>query len=329
MSARLPRAAAAAFGVGLCLALAVAGLSGCAAAPPSASPSPSSPPRPTADAAVVIDGIGLAVLQNRPDYATRTLQLAVTNEGAAPVTVVSARFESTQFASTSDWSKHTEVPAGLIRQLPVPLGEAVCPAPDGALARLTVTVAEADGTERTVTAAPADPFGVLERIAGEDCFEESVADTTTLRLDDRLEITGTGREAVARLTLHVEPVDDGAGGAGGAGEPSRSSVTLVAARPTILLDPAEGDDWPLDVTVAAGDQPVAVEIDVVPARCDPHAIAEDKRGTVLPIEVTRSEGDTGTGTGTGTVHVVPSDTLRVALYDFIASSCGFAVEDAG
>ncbi|WP_291044711.1 hypothetical protein, partial [Herbiconiux sp.] len=272
----------------------------------------------------VTDGLALSILQNRPDYATRTLQLSVGNEGDAPLTVLSARFESPQFATAVDYPGPVEVPAGLVRQLPVPLGASVCPTPGGAAPTLTVKVTDATGAERTVTSAPADPFGVLPRIAQEDCFEHEVSAIATLRLDDRLAIEGTGPDAVAQLTLQAEP----AAHATASGSPA--SLTLESAASTILLEPAApatdadadaaaADAWPLDATVTQGDQPFSITLSAVPARCDPHAIAEDKRGTVLPVTITLADGTEGT------VHVSPSDELRLALYAFIASTCGFAV----
>jgi hypothetical protein len=265
----------------------------------------------------VVDGLALEILQNRPDYGNRVLQLSVTNEGAEPLTVVEARFESEQFAAPALWSKPTEVPAGLTRQLPVQLGEAVCPAPD-AHPSLTVIVADATGGTREVSATPADPFGVLQRIAGEDCLDEAVAAIVTLRLDDGFEITGEGADSVAHLRLVAEPVAHAnstpeAGDGGG-------TVQLDEVGSTILLAPTVGDTWPLGVADSRGGESQHFVLEAVPARCDPHAIAEDKRGTFLPVVLSIPGG------ASGTVFVRSSDTLRLAIYEFIGSHCGFSTE---
>jgi hypothetical protein len=342
MSGRRGGVAASAALVGVLLLLTASGCAASAGDPvASSAPRPATSPTgassPAADPAedVVVDGLALSILQNRPDYATRTLQLSIGNEGDAPLTVVSARFESTQFATAADYPGPVEVPTGLVRQLPVPLGTSVCPAPADPAPTLTVRVTDATGAERSVTATPADPFGVLSRIAHEDCFEHEVSAIAALRLDDRLAIEGTGSDAVARLTLHAEP----AARAAESGSPA--SLTLEAAAATILLEPAapttasgaDADDapaagaaaaaagarWTLGVTVTHGDDPTSITLHAVPARCDPHAIAEDKRGTVLPVSITLADGTEGT------VHVSPSDELRQALYAYIATTCGFAV----
>lgn len=303
------------------VALALLAVSGCTAHPsPSpaetgASPATSTTPQATAaadaDRATVVDGIGLAVLQNRPDYGIRRLQLSVTNEGAEAITVTAARFESPQFAAPADWARSTEVPAGLTRFLPVDLPDAVCPAPD-AVPQLSVTVTAADGTVREVAGRPADPFAVLPRIAGEDCLDAAVAAVASVRLDDALEVVGDGPEAVARLRLVVEPQKAGA-------TTAASILQLETASSTILLQPADGPDWPLDLTLEPGDPPSTIVLEAVPARCDPHAIAEDKRGTFLPITLSLDDA------APATIDVPSSDALKLALYAFIASTCGFAV----
>ncbi|WP_440711231.1 hypothetical protein [Herbiconiux sp. YIM B11900] len=298
--------------VALPLALVLLGAGGCSAqagpdapsAAASASPAPRAPS--ASPAPVVIDGVGLSILQNRPDYGNRVLQLAVTNEGADPLTVTAARFASPQFESVADWNKPTEVPPGLVRQLPVQLGPAICPAPS-TTPTLTVTVTDAAGASREITGRPSDPFGVLERIAGEDCLDDAVAAVATLTVHDDVEVTGSGAEAVAHLRLTVDP------------SRGRGSLRLTEAGSTILLEPADGSVWPLDASVQGGDAPRQFVLDAVPARCDPHAVAEDKRGTYLPVSV-----ELGGSGPAGTIYLHSSDALRLALYSFIASTCGFA-----
>jgi hypothetical protein len=55
---------------------------------------------------------------------------------------------------------------------------------------------------------------------------------------------------------------------------------------------------------------------VRPARCDPHAVAEDKVGTLLPVELE-------VGGATGVVKVAAPPALRADLYRFVAVACGW------
>jgi hypothetical protein len=299
-------------------AVALVAVSGCSnQAGPAVSTAPAAPTPTGSDtsatapgtAPVVVDGLGLAILQNRTDYGARRLQLSITNETGSPVTVTAARFSSPQFVAPVETAKATEVPAGLTRFLPVLLPEAICPAP-ATTPELTVTMTDTTGTAREVTGRPADPFGVLDRIAGEDCLDEAVSAVAALRFSDTLEVTGEGPDAVAHLQLIVDPAPT-----------ATTTLHLDHAASTILLQPADGADWPIDLTVTPGDASRTLTLDAVPARCDPHAIAEDKRGTFVPVTLELADGPAGT------VSIPSSDPLRLAIFAYLASTCGFAVTD--
>ncbi|GAA2236901.1 hypothetical protein N1031_11145 [Herbiconiux moechotypicola] len=301
--------------LGLMLAAAI--LTGCTTGGAGSGGEPSATPAPSPS---IADGVGLEILQSRTDYAVRGLQLSISNPGDEAFSVESARFESPQFDAPVIWTPGAngpvEVPAGLTRHLPVSLAGAVCPAPAGmsADATLTVTVIDASGARREVSGAPADPFGVLPRIAAEDCFGDDVAAVASLAIES-VSIEGSGADAVARITIGIDPRE-------GAGE-----LTIDEVRFTILLAPdgvsATGEasqDWPVGLAVVGGDQPGTIVLNAVPARCDPHAVAEDKRGTVLPVGITLASG------AEGTIYLDPGVEARETLYDFIAERCGFAAE---
>jgi hypothetical protein len=77
----------------------------------------------------------------------------------------------------------------------------------------------------------------------------------------------------------------------------------------------------VDVAVAGDAPPSVLTLSLVPSRCDPHAVAEDKLGTVFPLEVsvTAEAGDVRIGV----LSVTASDDVRAALYDFVDRSCGW------
>jgi hypothetical protein len=67
--------------------------------------------------------------------------------------------------------------------------------------------------------------------------------------------------------------------------------------------------------VNADSGPQTVTLELRPARCDPHAIAEDKLGTVLPLTVRVDEGEPG-------VVTVPADRdLRNQIQKFAHQAC--------
>ncbi|HET8958353.1 MAG TPA: hypothetical protein VFM95_07840, partial [Microcella sp.] len=72
-----------------------------------------------------------------------------------------------------------------------------------------------------------------------------------------------------------------------------------------------------------------IRLSTVPARCDPHAIAEDKQGTLFRVDATLTppNGDVATGDApaSGTVTVTADDATRDAIYDAITRVCAARV----
>ncbi len=97
-------------------------------------------------------------------------------------------------------------------------------------------------------------------------------------------------------------------------------MRLDTVKSTTLLQPAAGGWlWQPAQVVAAGES-LTLRIDAVPARCDMHAIAEDKVGTRFDAAVSVLSDPIDRGSLT----LVASDPQRARLYDFVATACGFA-----
>jgi hypothetical protein len=181
---------------------------------------------------------------------------------------------------------------------------AICPVPSVATEVVVdYTVADIRQSSRLE---PADPFGVIERLADRDCLARTVASAARLTLSDSLAVTSPD-DGVATLEILVEP----------SGDADAPSFTIESVDATTLLSPAGGEArWTVDAAVRPADEPSSIRLAVSPARCDAHAIAEDKVGTILPVRVRLESG------AEGIVQVPSSDVLRAALYDVIARSCG-------
>ncbi|SDO47766.1 hypothetical protein SAMN04487848_1085 [Microbacterium sp. ru370.1] len=209
-------------------------------------------------------------MQQRGDIAVDRVQLRVTNTSAASTTITAASFSSPVLDGSADWDagRPTTLAPGRTVDLPVFLPAIRCTdAPEAPEATLT-----ADGARTTVPLS--DDLDVLQRASATACDRAELASVVQV----------TAAEAVAApdrsitLRLAVEPARNGEG-----------TADLVALRGTVLLRFAAGSEAPLDVRVAAGDAPSVVEVAVVPQRCDAHAIAEDKVGTLFDL-VARVDG---------------------------------------
>lgn len=256
------------------------------------------------------DGISVDVYQTRLDYSERQLEISITNESQADVTITHLEFASPAFVSAVSYGRlPATIPAGRTIDFRVDLAAPDCTATD-----LTPAVAvefEQHGRAGTASVEPVDRLGRLPTITTEDCLASDVAAIARIEFADvplgRASVSG--RHA-AELYLEVEPT-------GAAG-----SVTLHAIEDTVLLfvlDPATGtatESIPLGLEIDASSEKATVTLTLVPSRCDQHSVAEDKRGTFFPIIVTTERRE-------GTLFIATGERLRGELFDFLADSCGW------
>jgi hypothetical protein len=314
----------------VCAAVAPAG---CTGEVPTTSPSTSA-----AIPDSVLDAVHVEIRQSRADWAARRVQLAVHNDGSTVVEVVSARLTVPTVAEEAATDDGRRVPPGTRRDLTVALGESVCadaggsaassaadgpaddradePAEDDDAAALVVVLDLVDeiGRTGTVTLAPDDPNGHLTRIHGEDCAALAAARGATLTLaDDVTTRTGDDGRLLGSLTLTLTPRTGG------------PSVEVDTVEGTVLLDPVgaaavvgtgTADGWTVGLSTAPdGTRTAALEL--APSRCDPHAVAEDKRGTSFAVHARVD------GVAQPVFYVTASDDLRRRVHEYIAASCGW------
>ncbi len=287
--------------MGALLALALAlGLAACTGPRPVGSASAAPSPIPSD----VLAGISVEVRQARSDWALRVVQLRVTNAGPADVTVTRARLTTPDDAGVATSDRERPVRAGVDRDVSVTLGEPVCAEPRSGPARAELDLVDGAGRRSTLAVRPDDPQGHLARIHSEDCAAAAVAAGATLSLADELRPRDVDGTLGAEVVLRVVPV------------PGGPTVQITQVDGTVLLAPAGGaTSWPVDVGTADG-AAREVPLALVPSRCDPHAVAEDKRGTFFGVH---AEVD---GIAQPVFYVASSDALRGALHELVGRSCG-------
>lgn len=283
-------------------ALVIAMLAGCTplddAAP---KPEPSDAPSSISEVSATAE-----LYRTRSDPARGGMQLSVSNAGMTPLTVVHAVIDSPALATPIERDRTTVIPAGATRDLAFLLPAPAC-ASAPALPDAVLTIALASGETDEVRLRTTDRLGQWVDWHERACFSESAAAQVELvvRRAPALDDPGTG-------TIGSELVATGRG----------SGVRLLSVDDTVLfalLDaPGASTRLPtlaLDRAVPAGETAV-VPIYLAAARCDPHAVAEDKQGTLFTVHL-ELDGTSGTTT------VVADDATRAALYDAIAETCGF------
>ncbi|GGE85223.1 hypothetical protein [Mycetocola zhadangensis] len=255
-------------------------------------------PTPTASP----DTVRFEVTQARTDYSSGTLVLRVINEGSESITVSNATLSWPGFAAPAAWPKPTEVTAGRTVDLRTTVPDVACGNTIEPSDAPTLSVTLGSGDPATVT--PSDPLGTLPRLHDTECITVRVDRVLTLDTAGPLTIDGSGANAVAVIPLRFTPT-----GANG-------SVLIRSVASTPLLAPEDGSDsWPLSVTMDAASAVHEVNLRIRPARCDSHAIAEDKIGTVLVLTV-------DVDGVTGAYRFAVDDATRAALYGFVKQVCG-------
>src|SRR5690606_8908720 len=171
---------------------------------------------------------------------------------------------------------------------------------DGGEVRRTLTLTGADGSELVADLSDADDatVGLHER----ECLRVGVERTA------RLAWTGftaspPGEPATALLT--ATPT--------GEGDP----VLLAELRSTNLVRfaPKNGDRWRLELALDARSVETSIEVPLVPQRCDPHVVQEDKRGTNFTIDEDEHSS--------GTIELPMPAELKSQVLTWVAEWCRF------
>ncbi len=264
--------------------------------------SPAAPPSISAAASQTAE-LEFSLIQYRSDVATNDIQVKVRNMGDEPVVVTEVRFDSPSFVADAPVDKDARIAPGIAADLTVPLGEPVCDGTaDDVTARVEVTLAgAADSISSDV-----DP-GQLTELHVRGCQVTAVKSVVALDWPQPWTVvTDPGATPLGVSTLHIAVAAAAPG-----------PVTVGPIRGTTLFSPATDQ---LPVTVAPG-QSADPQIALLAARCDPHAVAEDKVGYLLPVDVSVAGADQVV------VKVTVDREDRQPLQDLIDVTCGNPLTD--
>lgn len=259
------------------------------------------------------------VNQFRDNYGKQIIEIQLTNNTADTVTVRAASIATPLFAAGIAWRASpdpVQIPPGQAKSLPAKLTAANCgtgtgPTGPGSTGsedqgEVSVTVGlSLGGAQESLPAT--DPFGVLVRNNAEQCLARDAGSLAAIGLGPQFDVSGDGRRAVLRLSIRPSAAPPAQHGGA-----SRLVIERIDGTPLLEEDPAK--PWPLHLTVEAGGPVREVELGIRPARCDPHAVAEDKVGTVIPLSVM-------VGARTGILKIAADRDLRGRILDFVTAAC--------
>lgn len=257
---------------------------------------------PTGSTESLPAGVTVELVQLRSDVAGRTAQVRVHNDSGSDLQVTSVVVDDPRFEGSAVRDKDSLITAGRSVDLRFDLPAVECDPADGTTA-VTIDYIT-DGITHSAQADLADTLGFVPRLHDRECLRERVTDVVALEWTS-FEPSPSG--APATLTLGLSPAG------------ATATASLVSIHTTNLLKfTIDGaDDRQLDAAIEGTDDPSSIEVPLVPWRCDPHAVQEDKRGTVFTVDVS-VDGKSGP------IEVAASPEMRADILTWVAQWCGFA-----
>jgi hypothetical protein len=246
------------------------------------------------------DGVVMHVDQSRVARKGREVFVRVENNTSRTLTIERFDLTSPRLRDVT-WTGDELVEPAYERDLEFQLPRGRCGADIDAEVSLTYRI---DGGNLRRSTGPADDqYGNVALFADRDCAESTLTRAASIAVGEP-RVTGQGSDAVLQLPVTLAPTGRSA------------DVSFGGFGSTVLFQQAA--DSPTDVDVPLrGEAPVDLVMSVVPARCDSHALAEDKVGTLFDVLVTAP------GLDPNASFYLPLDRAqRSSFFDFFRSSCG-------
>lgn len=246
-------------------------------------------------------GVAVFLDQARQDQGSRRVQIQVRNGTGEPLEVEAAELRSSRLTAPARYAGPALVVAGAATDLTVRIGPSRCARPrEGLGTRVRVTYRQGAGARRVSEVAVRDRYEGVTRLFAADCARRALRRAAVRRVA----VAGAGSGAELEVELEL--------GVGAAGD--RVRVDRVAG--TTLLAPVGSGR--IGGVLAAGDPPLRPRLRFRPNRCDVHAVAEDRAGTILGLRVRPAGGDVAT------VLVRMTEAQRGVVFDWLAERCDFA-----
>jgi len=254
-----------------------------------------------AESVPLAEGLTAYVDQGRLWRITRTAYVRLVNEPERVVTVTRAVVRSDRFA-TVVWSGEESFQNEVDLEFEVPQGRCG----DGSDAEVTLTYRIDDGPMVVSTTTATDRYGAIGLFLARDCAQEVLAEAADLTLG-KARVVGEGLASVYVLPVTFTPTGD------------RDDVVFRGFEDTPLFRQARGSAAErAGARVPMSGAPVTVQLRIEPARCDEHALAEDKVGTLFGVRVEAPE------LAHDAFFYLPiGDERRAAMHGFFGPHCGF------
>jgi hypothetical protein len=254
-----------------------------------------------AEVVPLTSGLTAYVDQGRLWRITRTAYVRLVNDSDHLITVTRAVVGSDRFDTvvwTGEDSFHNEVDL----EFEMPVGRCG----EGSDADVTLTYRIDDGPPVVSRTTATDRYGAIGLFLDRDCAQEVLGTAADVTMGEG-KVVGEGADSVYVLPVTFTPTGE------------RDDVVFRGFENTPLFRQVDGSaDVRTGTRVPLTDGPVTVELRIVPARCDEHALAEDKVGTLFGVRVRADD------LARGAYFYLPIGAdRRAAMHGFFGPHCGF------
>lgn len=248
------------------------------------------------------DGLTAYLDQTRLQRNTGEAFVRLVNDTGASIEVSRVEVSSDRFRSR--WTGSEPVDPEMDFDFDMPRGKCG----EGGDADLTLTWRETgeEGEWRTSTGTAEDRYANIDRLLDRDCAERTLTEAADITVGEP-RVEGGGKQSVFVLPVTFAPTE------------ALPEVTFDGWEGTVLFQlAAETPTWPRATPEPMTGEPATLELRVMPARCDPHALADDKVGSLFRVHVG------GPDVPDGANYFLPlSKAQKTALYDFLPGYCGW------
>ncbi|WP_030484309.1 hypothetical protein [Nocardioides aequoreus] len=249
------------------------------------------------------EGLTAYVDQPRAERVGRGFVVRLVNDTGSRVTVTRADVSSDRVDPLRWQGEKSFVNEA---DLDLELGEGRCGR--GSDMRVELAYRVGDGPEQVGVATATDRYGAVGLLLDRDCAASVLAEAADLSVGEPRR-ADDGGEPVLELPLELRPTG------------ARDDVVWGGLEDTVLFRQAPGSasvEAGTRVPLGPGDPPVRLLLRVGPGRCDPHALAEDKVGTLFAMRVEAPGVPAEAG-----AYLPLTDADRAALRGFIPVACGW------
>lgn len=245
------------------------------------------------------DGIVVEIDQSRFQRSGRILFVSIQNGTSHQIAISEFTLSSPRFKDVR-WSGNDTLEAGDKTDIDFTMPQGRCG--KRLDAKITLTYRRDGADPQKSTTSVDDIYDNALYFADRDCAQVTLEEAAKVEVGTA-QVDGTGRDSVLSLPVTMTPTG------------RRTDVRFAGFGDTVLFRQTPAS--PADVDIAMTGSPQQLRMQVVPARCDPHALAEDKVGRLFPVKVIADDVP-----AEGSYFLPLTKAQRIAFFDFFRSHCG-------